>query len=220
MPRGGKDPDRALREVRRRFKRIRAALRLLREDLGDAVYRQENCRFRDAARPLRELRDAQILVETLDNLTEGPAGPRGRSEVRDVRKILTANRKAVTRSVVREQNVFAAVAETVEPVLTLLGDWTIQREVWSVLESGLRRVYVHGIEALEACDSDPSVENLHEWRKQVKYLWHALQLLARGFWADGILAELDTDKDGVISRCEFEAVLKRRRRGSRFRCGA
>lgn len=31
--------------------------------------------------------------------------------------------------------------------------------------------------------------------------------LTRGFWADGILGELDTDKDGVISLSEFETVL-------------
>jgi Ca2+-binding EF-hand superfamily protein len=32
--------------------------------------------------------------------------------------------------------------------------------------------------------------------------------LTRGSWADGILAELDTDKAGSNSRAEFEAVLK------------
>lgn len=33
-------------------------------------------------------------------------------------------------------------------------------------------------------------------------------LLTRGAWADGILAELDKDKDGAISSPEFEAVRK------------
>jgi Ca2+-binding EF-hand superfamily protein len=32
--------------------------------------------------------------------------------------------------------------------------------------------------------------------------------LTRGAWANGIIAELDTDKDGTISAAEFEAVLK------------
>lgn len=31
--------------------------------------------------------------------------------------------------------------------------------------------------------------------------------LTRGTWADGIIAELDRDADGSISRAEFEAVL-------------
>jgi Ca2+-binding EF-hand superfamily protein len=31
--------------------------------------------------------------------------------------------------------------------------------------------------------------------------------LTRGAWADGIISELDTDKDGCISAAEFERVL-------------
>ncbi|MGH7172640.1 MAG: EF-hand domain-containing protein [Gemmataceae bacterium] len=31
--------------------------------------------------------------------------------------------------------------------------------------------------------------------------------LTRGAWASGIIAELDTDKDGTISKAEFEGVL-------------
>lgn len=33
--------------------------------------------------------------------------------------------------------------------------------------------------------------------------------LSRSAWASGILAELDTDKDGSISRAEFEDMLKK-----------
>jgi len=33
--------------------------------------------------------------------------------------------------------------------------------------------------------------------------------LTRATWADGIIAALDTDKDGTISGPEFEAVLKK-----------
>ncbi len=32
--------------------------------------------------------------------------------------------------------------------------------------------------------------------------------LTRGAWASGIMAELDTDKDGSISKSEFEEALK------------
>jgi Ca2+-binding EF-hand superfamily protein len=32
--------------------------------------------------------------------------------------------------------------------------------------------------------------------------------LTRGAWVSGIIAELDTDKDGSISESEFEEVLK------------
>ena len=49
---------------------------------------------------------------------------------------------------------------------------------WSVLRTGLRRVYRRGRDAFRAVqEEDPSHEHRHEWRKQAKYLWHQLQVL-------------------------------------------
>lgn len=58
-----------------------------------------------------------------------------------------------------------------------LSDWKIDRNGWLAVEGGLRRVYRAGRRALSLAAGHPSVENLHEWRKQSKYLWHQLQLL-------------------------------------------
>jgi CHAD domain-containing protein len=41
----------------------------------------------------------------------------------------------------------------------------------------LKRIYRNGHRALAAASAEPSVANLHEWRKQAKYLWHQLQVL-------------------------------------------
>jgi CHAD domain-containing protein len=46
-----------------------------------------------------------------------------------------------------------------------------------VLGTGLKRVYRNGREAFAVAQNDPSPERLHAWRKQVKYLWHQLQVL-------------------------------------------
>src|SRR5580704_13345662 len=63
---GLEDPRRrSIHEIRKKLKRARAALRLLRDCLGKAVYRRENSLLRDAARPLTPVRDAKVLFETL-----------------------------------------------------------------------------------------------------------------------------------------------------------
>jgi CHAD domain-containing protein len=41
----------------------------------------------------------------------------------------------------------------------------------------LKRIYRNGRDAFAVAQDDPSQEHLHEWRKQVKYLWHQLQVL-------------------------------------------
>jgi CHAD domain-containing protein len=38
-------------------------------------------------------------------------------------------------------------------------------------------VYKQGYRAAAAASADATAENLHEWRKQAKYLWHQLQIL-------------------------------------------
>src|SRR5580698_10039159 len=63
---GLEDPRRSsIHEIRKKLKRARAALRLLRDCLGEPVYRRENSRLRDAARPLTPVRDAKVLFATL-----------------------------------------------------------------------------------------------------------------------------------------------------------
>jgi inorganic pyrophosphatase len=68
-PREG-SPVEAVHEARKSFKRIRAVLCLVRPVIDDQAYREENTCFRDVGRPLTEVRDAKILVETLDGIAE------------------------------------------------------------------------------------------------------------------------------------------------------
>src|SRR5437762_1561268 len=63
-------PDEAVHRARKRLKKARAGLRLLRKALGGRAYDRENACCRDAARPLTEVRDARVLVDTLDQLAE------------------------------------------------------------------------------------------------------------------------------------------------------
>src|SRR4051794_31867359 len=62
--------DEVVHDARKRLKKARALLRLLREALGPRIYRRENACLRDAGRPLTEVRDAKVLVDTFDELAE------------------------------------------------------------------------------------------------------------------------------------------------------
>src|SRR5712691_7867861 len=60
--------DNLVHEVRRGLKKARGALRLVRGELGERRFDRENRAFRDAGRPLSDVRDAKVLVDTLDGL--------------------------------------------------------------------------------------------------------------------------------------------------------
>jgi hypothetical protein len=60
------DRDEAVHEARKHFKKIRAVLRLVRDEIGEEVYKPENVCYRDAGRELAPVRDSFVKVETLD----------------------------------------------------------------------------------------------------------------------------------------------------------
>jgi CHAD domain-containing protein len=167
----------AVFEVRKCFKKVRAALRLVRDELGNDVYHEENWCFRDAARPLTEIRDAGVLVETMDQLTPHLAKAIEPGAMAKIHEALLANQQDVTHRVLDQDKALAAVTEVATRQLAKLADWKLKGDGWAALESGLRRVYREGPRALALASETTSVANLHEWRKQTKYLWHQLQLL-------------------------------------------
>src|SRR5215471_10492368 len=79
--------DEAVHDARKRFKKLRAVLKLIRDAAPEKIYRKENACFRDTARPLSEVRDARVLVEALDEL--GQHFPEGSAdELRQAREEL------------------------------------------------------------------------------------------------------------------------------------
>ena len=178
-PQGGTRAHEAVpNEVRKCFKKVRAALRLVREELGDDVYREANYCFRDAARLLGEVCDAVRLVDAVDKLNFQPFAEVVESGAfAKIHEALLTNQKGVTRRVVDEDKALSAVEEFATRALARLPDWRIKREGWAALESGLRRVYRTGHRAHALAAENSSVENLHECHKQAKHLWLQLQLL-------------------------------------------
>jgi CHAD domain-containing protein len=177
--------DEAVHEARKGFKKIRAVLRLVRPVLGAKTYRQENTCFRDAGRPLTEVRDAKIFVETLDQLAKHfQEHVVGRSFA-DARQALQDNLRAVRKRVLDEQNAFAVVAETVRQARQRIKGWPHVPNRWAAVGQGLEDVYGQARDAYEDATADPALEKLHEWRKQAKYLRYQLEVL-RPLWPERI----------------------------------
>src|SRR5262249_22992681 len=129
--------DGAVHEVRKCFKRVRAVLRLVRPELGEGVYKAENSCFRDAARPLTEVRDAKIFIETVDALVEHFEEHVAGRMFNDIRKMLQTNLRKVRKRVLDQQNAFAVAAETVREARDRVADWPRMPNRWSTTGAGL-----------------------------------------------------------------------------------
>ena len=169
--------DAAIHDARKRLKRARAALRLLREPLGARRFRRENEALRDAARPLSEIRDAKILVEAFDALLGG-AARRDRRGLQRIRDALIAHQLRVRGRVLRQKAPLKPVVSALRSVRRRADEWPLGGGDWSALGPGVRRVYRSGRRAFTTARQGPRDENLHELRKQAKYLWQQLEILA------------------------------------------
>ena len=189
-------------DIRKRMKKLRGVIRLVRPAFPD--YRMENAHFRDAARSISGLRDAQVLRQTLDRLIQtheepldpdafagfrgriGDAARQGSTEVD-----LDAGREALVRAHER------------------IDTWTLRETGWDAVAGGLMETYKRARRGQSATTD----EDLHDWRKRLKYHWYHVRLLrdicreemdAREATADKIGDEMGFYRDLVVLEAEME----------------
>ena len=170
--------DRSVHLVRKDLKRARAMLRLMRTGLGEADYRDANHALRDAGRELGAVRDSKVALDTLKHLSRhGATGDLDaclRREHRRSRHRLRTDGAGTERA-----------CKALRRIRRRLGVGPAERYGWPVVLMGLRRVYARARLALAHVRKAPTAENLHELRKQTKYLWHQLETFSATHAADG-----------------------------------
>jgi CHAD domain-containing protein len=171
----GTEPAAAIHEARKDLKKVRSALRLVRDALGDELWRRENEHYRDVARQLSGHRDAEILVEALDGLGER-FNPTSRDRFDELHEQLDRENRAAHEDGTAERAMAGAAAELAAgrsriDTLPLDGDG------WELIGPGIHRSYRRGRKRLRAVDEEASVTNLHELRKRVKDLTYQLRLI-------------------------------------------
>jgi CHAD domain-containing protein len=169
--------DTTVHDARKEIRKSRAAVRLLREALGTARFRRENARLRDAGRALNDARDAKVLVTTLESLRQ--CHPQ--LERDGVFAALSEHLREQQRSVRRHLHSptspsIAAARRTLEQTQFSASQWPVGHGGWDTLGPAFRRVYAAGRLAGRQSRASRDDHSLHEWRKQVKYLRHALQV--------------------------------------------
>jgi CHAD domain-containing protein len=175
---GLEDPrrtDRSIHEIRKKLKRARAALRLLRDCLGEAVYRRENSLLRDAARPLTPVRDAKVLFETLrhHDPKKGTAYPG--AFMRRFYRVLGERRRAAKIGL-RERDLVRVAAGLLELKrrAAALPDARLAR---TPAGASLKRAYKSARKAFARARRQRTDERLHEWRKQTQYFANEIEIV-------------------------------------------
>ena len=181
------DLDRAVHDARTCLKKLRAVLRLVRNEIGKKIYKRENTLYRDAGRRLSGVRESAVKLKTLDKLVEHWRDQHILDAVAGEREKLAGEYRAAVQNTIGEQPM-AEVTTTLWEARSHVDTWPIEHDDFSALHGGLRLVYKRGRNRLADARARSNEENLHEWRKQVKYLWYHIRIL-RPCWSN-MLGEL------------------------------
>lgn len=173
----GDDSHDAIHDARKRFKKIRAVMRLVRDELGSDIYRRENVCYRDAGRALSDIRDSYVKIETVDALREHYAEHLEHEAFQQTRQQFVDAHQALSRRLVDEENVPAQVISTLQEARSRVDDLPIEGEEYDAIRPSIRRVYKRGYRGLARSYEEPLPENFHDWRKRVKYLWYHARIL-------------------------------------------
>jgi hypothetical protein len=174
-------PREAVHETRKALKRVRALTRLLEGELGAKRADRERAVLRDAAARLAGARDAEVMVSTLDALVARHPRELGRRRgVAELRADLERERARSSARMLEDMATRERVAEQLSGVRARVTKWKLpaHRSASRLTAPGLERIYRAGRGGRRRAgrrSATPRV--LHRWRKQVKDLRYAAEVL-------------------------------------------
>jgi CHAD domain-containing protein len=169
-----KTGDSPVHEMRKHVKKARAALRLVRKEIGAGLFREEDCYLRDVGRLTSEIRDAEVRLQTVRELQGiSQRGRRG-----------GAYPKLEGMLMMELENFMAAFAEwqtQTVPILERAGAnvdcWPLDHFDCKQLRRAVQRTYKSARKALACAEASPTAGNFHRFRTGAKRLWYELRIL-------------------------------------------
>jgi CHAD domain-containing protein len=166
--------DTAIHEARKSVKEVRALLQLIEDDGGDGLG-GSGARLRSVNRTLSELRDADVMIETLARLrTRHPQLLSEHTFARVLRGLADRKRAAIEKV---GSGAWRAVDRKLRSVRRRARHWTPAHRGCSALTRGIRAVHRRGRKAMRRAETRQRALDFHAWRKEMKALWYALRVI-------------------------------------------
>jgi CHAD domain-containing protein len=165
----------SVHQVRKRCKKLRALARLVRGAFDD--YSDVNGALRDAARRVSDLRDAEVFVETIDEVIEPHAEVVDARALSPIREAFVGHREGLVRLHAGEEERLELLRADLLRVKDAVDDWQLDEDGYDAVAKGLAKTYGRARDAMGAAYDEPRAERFHEWRKRVKYHRYHVRLL-------------------------------------------
>jgi CHAD domain-containing protein len=167
------DHDTPVHEMRKHLKKTRAALRLVRKEIGRGLYRDQDCALRDVGRLTSEIRDAEVRLQTVRQL-EGITRHDGRNGYGKLEEMLG----------LELENFVAAFAEwqtqavpLLEQTRAAIDHWALDQFSSKELCREVRESYKQARDTLDRAAANSTAEQFHAFRTKAKRLGYQLRIL-------------------------------------------
>lgn len=207
-----------IHEMRTSIKKVRALLAMVRSSSPRKTRRADR-RLRKLAGTTSAVRDAHVMLETVDNLLSPTAGDKRadasnlRATLTSVRGRLAARLRAAERTCERERQT-ETLARKLSRERRRVRTWVPPRGgKWDKLWRGpcvaLSKSYRRARRAMGVAFAEQSPEAFHDWRKAVKAHRYQLQFL-QGVWPRDISPDLaDLEHLGELLGHEHDLTVLR-----------
>jgi CHAD domain-containing protein len=167
----------SIHETRKSMKRIRAVLRMIRDEIGYSSYYRENVYYRDLSRNLSEIRNFEVLSGSVRTLQKDLSNTIPPDVFTLLEEELEKQRNLVMGGPARLTQLLKETAEKVELARDRIYDFPIRHNDFRAFEGGLFRIYRQGRKYLQDARKSPSPAQLHDLRKKMKYFWYQIEIL-------------------------------------------
>jgi CHAD domain-containing protein len=175
-----------IHQVRLCCKRNRSILRLARPALDPHTYIFLNASYRDLSARLSQIRDLTALIETLSVVSGSVHNNNTIKFIARYKQTLQTQRASVLKSD-EFQNVIKEVKNGFQKTGLMISETVFTGEQSVVFGKSIRQTYKKGAQLWRLNMQNADDHNMHQWRKQVKYLWYQLVVL-EPIWPDIITA--------------------------------
>jgi CHAD domain-containing protein len=174
---GQEEVHKSIHETRKSMKRIRAVLRMIRDEIGYSSYYRENTFYRDLSRELSEIRNFEVLSGSIKNLQEDLSNTIPADVFSLLYEELDRKRSLVMGDRAGLSQLLKEIAGKVEIARDRIYDFPIRHDDFRAFEGGLFRMYRQGKRYLREAKKNPSPTKMHDLRKRLKYFWYQVEIL-------------------------------------------
>jgi CHAD domain-containing protein len=162
-------------EARKSVKKVRAILQLIEDDHGGGLDGDQRS-LRSVNRTLSDLRDADVLIETLARLRSKHPHLMSEQAFARARRRLAARKRAAGEAV-RGKRTWKAVDRRLRTVRRDAKSWRPDHRGVGALKRGIRAAHQRGRTEMKRAQKEQAAAAFHAWRKEMKALWYALRLV-------------------------------------------